>query len=160
MSAPLPHYVPVLRRLPDYEPDDEPDGRLLRWSSLQPAVGPQLELVPPAVAVAPVVPPQSLWRLMAIVLEVLDGRRQVSQLRTLLPDQAYEALLTRLRTAVPGARHQLRRLRACYPSDAAVELTAVVEVVLPGQRRGRVFAAAGRFELHRDAWRCLVLRML
>lgn len=97
---------------------------------------------------------------MATVLEVLDGRRQVSQLRTLLPDQAYEALLTRLRTTVPGARHQLRRLRACYPSEAAVELAAVVEVVPPGQRRGRVFAAAGRFELHRGAWRCLVLRML
>jgi hypothetical protein len=157
MSAPLPHDVPVLRRLPDYEPDDEPDGRLLRWSSLQPAVGPQLELVPPPDAP---VPPQTLWRLVAIVLEVLDGRRQVAQLRTLLPDQAYEALLTRLRTATPGGRHQLRRLRACYPSDVAVELTAVVEVVLPGQRRGRVFAAAGRFELHRDAWRCLVLRML
>lgn len=158
MSAPVPRYVPVLRRLPDYEPDDEPEGRVLRWSSLQPAVGPQLTLVrQPDV---PVVPPQSLWRLMAIVLEVLDGRRQVGQLRTLLPDQAYEALLTRLRTAVPGARHQLRRLRACYPSETAVELTAVVEVVLPGQKRGRVFAAAGRFELHRDAWRCLVLRML
>jgi hypothetical protein len=158
MSAPLPHYVPVLRRLPDYEPDEEPEGRLLRWSSLQPAVGPQLELVrQPDV---PVVPPQALWRLVAIVLEVLDGRRQVGQLRTLLPDQAYEALLTRLRTTVPGARHQLRRLRACYPSEVAVELTAVVEVVLPGQKRGRVFAAAGRFELHRDAWRCLVLRML
>jgi hypothetical protein len=157
MSVPLLHDVPVLRRLPDYEPDDEPDGRLLRWSSLQPAVGPQLELVPPPDVP---VPPQALWRLVAIVLEVLDGRRQVTQLRTLLPDQAYEALLTRLRTATPGARHQLRRLRACYPSDMAVELTAVVEVLLPGQRRGRVFAAAGRFELHRDAWRCLTLRML
>lgn len=152
-----------LRALPNYEPDYEPGEPARRWSSLRPASGPQLSLrLAPASPrrTAPPVSPATLWRLLGRVLEVLDGRRQVGQLRTLLPDTAYEALLTRLRTARPGRRHTLKRLHACYPSPRVVELSAVIEVTAAAPARSRVIAAAARFELDQDTWRCKVLRLL
>jgi hypothetical protein len=156
-----------LRPLPDYEPG-EPDIPPRRWSSLRPPRGPQLTLVPPIAPVAPVAQPPSepppvptvtLWQLLRRVLEVLDGRRPVGQLRTLLPDAAFEALLTRLRTARPGSRHVLRSLRTCYPSTSAVEVSAVITVTSPSGR-DRVIAAAARFERSGEQWPCTVMRLL
>src|ERR1700741_2944127 len=88
----------VLRALPEYEPTHAPgeeDPR--RWSSLRPASGPQLTLVAPPRRPEAAVTPEALWRLLVRVLEVLESRRAAGQLRTLLSDSAYEALLTRLR---------------------------------------------------------------
>ncbi|HEX2131556.1 MAG TPA: Rv3235 family protein [Actinophytocola sp.] len=144
----------VLYSLPDYEPGSPP-----RWSSLRPARGPQLTLVgPPAEPVVPA--PEVLGRLVRHVLEVLDGRRVVDQLRTILSDPAYEALLTRLRTTAPGHRHRLLRLHTCYPTPNAVELSAVIEVSGRPKERSRVRAAAIRFERVNDRWHCAVLRIL
>lgn len=162
MTAPVRHLAelgPQLRPLPEYEPSHAPgeeDPR--RWSSLRPASGPQLTLVaPPQKATVTL---EALWRLLVRVLEVLEGRRAVGQLRTLLSDAAYEALLTRLRTATPGRAHRLRRLRACYPSPVAVELAAVIDVAAaPGEPR-RVCALAARLERVEDGWHCAVLRLL
>jgi hypothetical protein len=150
-----------LRPLPDYEPG-EPDIPPRRWSSLRPVNGPQLTLVPPVAqppSEPPPVPPVTLWQLLRRVLEVLDGRRPVGQLRTLLPEPAFEALLTRLRTARPGSRHVLRSLRTCYPSTSAVEVSAVIAVTSPSGR-DRVIAAAARFERRGEQWPCTVLRLL
>jgi hypothetical protein len=105
------------------------------------------------------VPPVTLWQLLRRVLEVLDGRRPAGQLRTLLPDTAFEALLTRLRTTRPGSRHVLRKLRTCYPSTSAVEVSAVIAVTSPSGRC-RVIAAAARFERRGEHWPCTVLRLL
>lgn len=151
----------VLYSLPDYEPTHEPGapGPPRRWSSLRPARGPQLALVaPPNEPSAPA--PAVLWRLVLHVLEVLDGRRAVGQLRTILSDPAYEALLTRLRTTPPGRQHRLRRLRTCYPAAEAVELTAVIEVAGGPSEPSRVRAAAIRVERVGDRWGCAVLRIL
>lgn len=158
LSAPLPSYreALALRALPDYEPDAE-GGPPARWSSLRPRRGPQLSLVAPPPP-APV-STEALGRLFTRVLEVLDGRRQVGQLRTLLPDAAYEALLTRLRMVGPGSRHVLRRLRVCHPAVGVVEVSAVVEV-RSASGRTRVIAAAARFERVEATWRCAVLRFL
>jgi hypothetical protein len=142
-----------LRSLPDYEPEDA--GR--RWSSLRPATGPQLRLVPPPGE--PRVPPAALLRVMRHVLEVLDGRRSVTQLRTLLPDDAFESVLTRLRTAGPGNRHALRSMRTCYPVPTAVEVAIVIDHRAPSGLE-RVLAAAARFERATDEWLCKVLRLL
>jgi hypothetical protein len=146
------------RPLPDYEPDD--DGAPIRWSSLRPATGPQLRLVPPPEPDGPPVAPAALAQVFRLVLEVLDGRRPVAQLRSLLPDVAFEALLTRLRTMRPGCRHVLRRLRMCYPTGTAVEVSAVIGLRAPLGGRERVVAAAARFEKHDDRWLCAVLRFL
>lgn len=132
----------------------------MRWSSLWPATGPQLRLVPPLPEPdGPPVPPSALAQVLRRVLEVLDGRRPVGQLRSLLPDAAFEALLTRLRTVRPGVRHVLRGLRTCYPVDSVVEVSAVIGMRFP-EGRERVAAAAARFERHDDRWLCAVLRIL
>jgi len=132
----------------------------MRWSSLRPASGPQLHLVPPPAAPdEPPVAPAALAQVLRRVLEVLDGRRPVVQLRSLLPDVAFEALLTRLRTVSPGCRHMLRGLRTCYPTRTAVEVSAVIGMRVPSGRE-RMVAAAARFERHGDRWLCAVLRIL
>lgn len=163
LRAPSPGGV-VLYSLPNYEPTHEPGtaGPPRRWSSLRPVRGPQLTLVaPPDEQATP--PPNLMWRSVSHLMEVLDGRRPVDQLRTFLADSVYEALLTRLRTKVPGRHHRLRRLHTCYPTTEAVELTAVLEIVDragPGGRQRRVRAAAIRLERANDRWRCVVLRVL
>lgn len=154
----------MLYSLPAYEPPHEPEepGPPVRWSSLRPASGPQLTLVAPPTEPTPP-PPEVLWRLVLHLIEALDGRRPVTQLRAMLSDTAYEALLTRLRTATPGRRHRLRRLHTCAPTSEAVELSAVLEVVdsaAPPGRPGRTRAAAIRLELVQDRWRCTVMRVL
>jgi hypothetical protein len=154
-----PYHRLHLRQLPDYEPADG-DEPPMRWSSLRPATGPQLRLVPPLPEPdGPPVPPSALALVLRRVLEVLDGRRPVGQLRSLLPDAAFEALLTRLRTARPGVRHVLRGLKTCFPTASVVEVTAVIGMRFP-EGRERVVAAAARFERHDDRWLCAVLRIL
>lgn len=154
----------VLYSLPDYEPTHEPGtpGPPRRWSSLRPVRGPQLALVaPPEEPAAP--DRRLLWRLVGHLLEVLDGRRSVNQVRSILSDGAYEALLTRLRTTVPGRQHRLRRMRSYYPTSEAVELCAVLEIVDGlgrARRTRRVRAAAIRLERVGDQWHCVVLRIL
>jgi hypothetical protein len=148
-----------LRPLPDYEPD-ETGSPPRRWSSLRPVSGPQLALAPPPPPEGrPPVPAASLARVFRHVLEVLDGRRPVGQLRSLLPGVAFEALLTRLRTMRPGSRHVLRGMRTCYPTRTAVEVSAVIGIRTPAGRE-RVIAAAARFEDDGEQWVCTVLRLL
>jgi hypothetical protein len=150
---------PRFRPLPDYEPGD-PGEPPMRWSSLRPANGPQLRLVPsPPAEDGPPVPPAALAQVLRRVLEVLDGRRPVEQLRSLLPDPAFEAVLTRLRTVRAGCRHVLRGLRTSYPTRSAVEVSAVIGMRSP-EGQERVVAAAARFERHDDRWLCAALRIL
>ncbi|OLF06567.1 hypothetical protein BLA60_31915 [Actinophytocola xinjiangensis] len=154
----------VLYSLPDYEPPHEPEefGPPPRWSSLRPASGSQLTLVAPPTEPTPP-PADVLWRLVLHLIEALDARRPVAQLRAMLSDAAYEALLTRLRTSRPGRRHRLLRLHTCAPTSESVELGAVLEVVDSAVRRGRprrVRAAALRLELVKGRWHCAVLRVL
>jgi len=146
----------VLRPLPEYEPTPGEPPR--RWTSLRPASGPQLTLVAPPDEAT--VTPAALGRLLVRVLEVLAGRRHVGQLRTLLSEPAYEALLTRLRTGPAGRTHRLRRLRACYPSTMAVEVSAVIDIAAADREPQRVCALAARFERVEETWHCAVLRLL
>lgn len=162
MTAPLRYPYepgPVLRALPEYEPSHAPDELPpRRWSSLRPAAGPQLRLV--AQPQEATITPEALWRLLVRVLEVLEGRRNVGQLRRLLSDAAYEALLTRLRITTPGRTHRLRRLRACYPTATAAEVAAVIDIAAATTEQRRVCALAARLERVEDVWHCAVLRLL
>jgi hypothetical protein len=101
--------------------------------------------------------PARIWQTLRQVLEVLDGRRPTEQLAALLPPDDYAALTHRRRT--PGRRHLLRRVHACYPTQAAVEVAAVVVVLAPAGEE-EVRAAVARFERTTDRWRCTVLRMV
>jgi len=161
MTAALVGRTPRIRlyALGEYEPDDAPErdeaGAPRRWSSLRHDTGPRLALPAPD---ADVRAPAVLGQLLRQVLEVLDGRRPVGHVARLLPDTALEAVLTRLRHR-HSTQHILRRLRACYPADDAVELAAVIGVTAAA-RRPSAIAATARFERDGDGWRCVFLRFL
>jgi hypothetical protein len=125
--------------------------------------GPQLTLAPPPPpAGGPPVPPAALAQVFRHVLEVLDGRRPVGQLRSLLPDTAFEGVLTRLRTVGSGSRHVLRKVRTCYPTPDAVEVALAIDVRTASN--SRVIAAAARFEREGESgdkqWSCRVFRLI
>ena len=142
--------TPTLRPLRGYEPTglEPPD----RWSTPKPRTEPQ-------VTVADAKPDDGQFRAMLTkVLEVLDGRRPIGQLRTLLADPVYEATLTRLRTTPRNVRYLLYSVHACWPVMDAVELTGRLEVARDGPRRS--LALAARLERRQGAWQCVFLRII
>jgi hypothetical protein len=154
MSAPhlstLPEYEPPLCLVPPAEPDEPP----LPWPR---------EPVPlPVVSDPPAWDPPGpvrdhILRLMRLVLEVLDGRRPLAQLRGVVTGPAYDALFTRCRHTT--GHHRLRTLRTCHPSPVSVEACATVLVVDPA-RPPTVLAIAARLVLRHDRWLCTLLRPL
>jgi hypothetical protein len=140
--------IPTLRPLRTYEPPDTPE----RWTTPKPQTTPQITLPPTGPTDA------HLRKLLTKLLEVLDGRRPLGQLKSLLANPVYEATLTRLRTKPHGVRYQLYSLHACWPSDTAVELMGRVEALRRGGRRA--LAVVVRMELTPDGWQCVFLRLL
>lgn len=104
-------------------------------------------------------PPAALAQVLRHVLEVLDRRRPLDQLRPVLPADDVERLLGRLLSVRPGGRHVLRTIHTCSPSDTALEVCAVVGYRPPAGPR-RVLAAVARFEDDGERWLCTVLRLL
>ena len=181
-SPGIPHTAraPSVRELPEYEPlarttpPDEHDAFRppRRWSSLRP--GPRGSRGSVAVlgrtGGAPRGVPRwfgnghpanaSLATLLSKVLETLDGRRPVDQLRGMLADGVYEATLTRAR-AMTGARvrYRLRSLHSCRLSADLIEVSGLVEATGSGAVRP-AHALAARFERHAGTWQCAVLRLL
>lgn len=144
----------LLRRVADYEPDGAPSGTATlpspRTDEAVPLVTRQ-----PGSGVARVPSRAELHRLVRAVLEVLDGKRPVAQLKRYLGETCYEALRTRATTEA-GRRdhHRLSRLYLSRPAARSIELCATVEV------GGRLLAAAGNVEIARHGWRCTSLRFL
>ncbi len=123
---------PVVRRLPAYEPSagmahlPRPRSRP-RWS-------PPPEPPPPALDAA---------RLVAVVLEVLDGRRA----RRLLREVAAPKLAARLGASVRARTTRLVRApRVCHPSRFVAEIAVTV------RRESRVLAVAARAEHRGGRW--------
>jgi hypothetical protein len=144
--------TPTLRPLRGYEPshtDLEPPER---WSSPRPLTEPQ-------VTVPHDEPDDGQFRVMLTkVLEVMDGRRPIGQLRTLLTDPVYEATLTRLRMMPTGVRYLLYSVHTCWPAPGVVELSGRVETTRQGSRRAQALAA--RLERRHGTWRCVFLRII
>ena len=153
---PLPEYEPP--RLP-YPPDpDEPDYLLLEFPP------------PPPAPVTWLLGDGPVWdeagqtrdrlrRLLCLILEVLDGRRPIGQLRGIVGAHLYESLLTRSRHTT-GRQHRLRSLHTCRPVSGVIELCATVTVSTPGLRRDAFIAIAARMVHHAGTWRCTTLRPL
>ena len=144
----------AVHTLPAYEP---PRGRPLRdWRSRR--ATPPLRVFPP-------LPPGPTWgeppemhhrlaRLVGTLLEVLDGSRQVSQLKMLITDEVRAAAVSRAQEAASaGVRYRLRKLHSCRPTERAIELTA-----LAGTGVGdRELAVVVRLDRRVDGWVCTAL---
>ncbi|HET6731323.1 Rv3235 family protein [Mycobacterium sp.] len=86
------------------------------------------------------------------VLEVIDRRRPVAQLRPLVAPVLIDAVVTLARTPHTAAA-TLRRVRLRMVDDEAAE-------VFGSYTRGpRVRAIAARVEQHRDRWRIVALQI-
>ncbi|MGQ0840090.1 Rv3235 family protein [Actinokineospora sp.] len=154
----------LLSTLPEYEPpvlgEHEPP-----WST--PAPRPERRVVELSwtradapVRDEPGAARNALWRLMTLLLEALDGRRPLAQLRGAMDAPVYEAMLTRVRVS-GGSRHRLLSLHTCRVGPGAVELCASVRVWATCRPDGwRGMSVAGRVELVGGTWRCTALRPL
>ncbi|MBB5955180.1 hypothetical protein FHS29_001750 [Saccharothrix tamanrassetensis] len=91
-------------------------------------------------------------RLVAAVVEAVDGRRPLAQLTGVLTAPA-AAEVGRARSSGQGVR--LDGVRLCRISGEVTELAGVVVT-----RRGRVRALAARIEWRGDCWRCTEFHLL
>ncbi|MBC6448375.1 Rv3235 family protein [Actinokineospora xionganensis] len=140
--------------LAEYEPPLCGEAEENRW--ITPA--PRLVSVGAVRAPAPGLGQESLSRMFGLVLEALDGRRPVAQLRGAMSAGVYEAMVTRVRSA-SGWTHRLASLRSCAVSGAVVEASATVRV----WRRGspwRAVAVVARVELSAHGWVFTYLRVI
>ncbi|MFC0544221.1 Rv3235 family protein [Kutzneria chonburiensis] len=94
-----------------------------------------------------------IWQLLGQVLEAIDGRRPVGQLRPHFTRQAFAAVETRARGRAAPNRSRPLRLHFRQPADGVVEACGLVEI------DARPRAVAARFEL-RERMRCTVFRVL
>ncbi|MGS2809071.1 Rv3235 family protein [Nocardia sp. MW-W600-9] len=96
-------------------------------------------------------------QVVRLVLEVVDRRRQVDQLRSVTDPLVLAAVRTMLtQDLVPG-----RELGAAALTRVRVTTTdpGGAEIFASYQRGGRTFAVAGRIESARDRWRLVALRL-
>ncbi|MFD6163238.1 Rv3235 family protein [Nocardia sp. NPDC060256] len=94
---------------------------------------------------------------LRLVLEVLDGKRSVVQLRRLAAPSVLAAIETLARTAPPG-----HGLGPAHLTKLGIELTGPnsAEVYGSYQRGPRVFAVAACVVLHRAGWQLTAFRVL
>ncbi len=150
--------VPLLRRVPTYEPAPEqspwPEAVLLapartRSAAASPQHRPQSDPISPAALVRA----QQVFRL---TFEVLEGRRGPQQLQQVMAPELVAKVTTLARTyaaqrARPTAR--LHRVHVQQVTPRAAEACVAVE------QGERVHAVAARLELGKRGWRCTALRI-
>jgi hypothetical protein len=144
----------VVRALPGYEPKPSPlrANRLTRRRLRLVEDPPQTphaaaeEEVPAALS-------ERIRHLINQVLEAIDGRRPVGQLRPHCTPQAFAAIETRSRGRAAANRSRLLRLHTRQPTEGVVEACGLAEI------DARPRAIAARFEL-RERLRCSVFRVL
>jgi hypothetical protein len=91
------------------------------------------------------------------VLEVIDRRRPVAQLRPLMTPVLVDRVVARARAARTGSA-ALHRVRVRVVDCGTAEVTAA-EVFASFTRSGRVHAVAARIERQRDQWRMVALQI-
>ena len=92
-------------------------------------------------------------RLLALVLEAVDGRRPVDQLAPALAPPVLRYVRAARLPRRPARASRAGSLRLCRPTEQAVEVAAVATI----DRRVRAIAA--RFHTDQDAMRCVALRI-
>ncbi|GAA3434524.1 Rv3235 family protein [Kutzneria kofuensis] len=142
----------VVRALPGYEPKTSP-LRAQRITRRRLRLVEDLPPQPPAADEVPAALVDRIRHLVNQVLEAIDGRRPVGQLRPHFTPTAYSAIQTRSRGRATPNRSRLRRLHARQPTAGVVEACGLAEI------DARPRAIAARFEV-REALRCSVFRVL
>lgn len=161
VTSPVIDYEPVPQPIAE-RPCPMPSGSALHRASLRPLRPPQRtpirETPPPRSAV--VFAEASLRR----VIEVIDRRRPVSQLRPLMTPFLIDCVIACAEAPRTGSA-TLRKVRVRSVDnrvdtgvDAGTEVGAA-EVFASFTRAGRVHAIAGRIERHRDSWRLVALQI-
>lgn len=146
---PKPTGEPVrVRRLTDHRAYRRPPTRAARSA---PPVAARPTRQPRPVAGRPPTEVE-LGKLLVAVLEVLDGRRPITQLEPLLPAADQRDLL--LRSRIGQRPRRLCTLRVQQPNAQAIELCATVA------DGPRLRALVGRVEATPDRWRFTLLRFL
>lgn len=102
------------------------------------------------------------YRALSLMLEVLDRRRPLLQLRPMLTPQAFRYLgvvVDWLPTTAQRGNARVLSIRMCQPRDDVAEIAAVCKL------GGRIRAMAARFERHQEPvsvdlrWRCSVIHL-
>ena len=150
----------------DYEPAPEPLGRAsacpmpsgeaLHRASPRPLRPrrPPLHLCEPPPPKSAVVFAETALRQ---VIEVIDRRRPVAQLRPLMTPLLVERVIAHAGVARRGSATMLRvRVRSVDPGGDEV---CAAEVFASFTRAGRVHAVAARIEQYRDRWRMVALQI-
>ncbi len=91
------------------------------------------------------------------VIEAIDRRRPIAQLRPLMTPVLVDRVLARARVA-RSASATLQRVRV-RAVDAGAGEVAAAEIFASFSRSGRVHAVAARIERHREQWRIVALEI-
>ncbi|PRC46746.1 hypothetical protein C6A85_88530 [Mycobacterium sp. ITM-2017-0098] len=153
VTAPIIDYEPVPQPLTS--PCPTPSGSALHRSSprpLRPGRRPTQETPPPRSAVV------FAETALRQVIEVIDRRRPVAQLRPLMTPFLIDCVIARACAPRTGSA-TLRRVRVRSVDPDASEEVMAAEVFASFTRSNRVHAVAGRIERHRDSWRLVALQI-
>ncbi|MBO0856047.1 MAG: hypothetical protein J2P18_20030 [Nocardia sp.] len=93
---------------------------------------------------------------MRLVLEVIDGRRPLGQLRPVVEPTVLAAVETLARTATAERRLGTALLVTVHTAEVSIDSAEVFGGYERGNRR---FAIAARLVLRRGRWRVAALRM-
>ncbi|BEK93849.1 hypothetical protein NSK11_contig00181-0011 [Nocardia seriolae] len=94
-------------------------------------------------------------RLVSLLIETFNHRRDVDQFASMLDPKVRAALVTRTRST--RGRHRLATLHTCRLSEDIVEFCATIWVST-ADRSLHALALAGRMERRTNTWVCTVLR--
>ncbi len=92
------------------------------------------------------------------VIEVIDRRRPVAQLRPLMTPFLIDCVIARACAPRTGTA-MLRRVRVRSVDAGPTGEVTAAEVFASFSRSGRVHAVAGRIERYRDGWRLVALQI-
>lgn len=97
------------------------------------------------------------------VIEVIDRRRPIAQLRPLMTPFLIDCVIARSCAPRTGSatlrRVRIRSVDAGVPGDVTAGEVTAAEVFASFTRSGRVHAVAGRIERYRDGWRLVALQI-
>lgn len=160
----LPEYQPPLRLVPPDPDEFNVDDPTVYWQRLPAAPGParRLSALPPPSGYPVWNEPRpvrdQMWRLLSLVLEVLDARRPLEHLRGIVAARVFESVRTRT-MYLAGTQLRLRTLHTCRPAQRVLEVCGTA-AAHSGHRRLRAIAVAARVEHRPGGWLCTAFRPL